>query len=445
MEEISRENPEAPVVYVDAGDSEETSVQLSNLTKGTAMHRLLGAAGCRAVTVGNAAMPRYGPQILAEHASASSYPHLLANVISANGEQIPGTQAAGILETGDLKLGLIGVTALDQFQTTYEKFFDLQIRPLQPLVQRLAGELRQAGAHATVLLSHLGLEQDRRLASELPDTIPLIVGAHSHSLLPEGEQIDGVTIAQAGEYAKFLGRIDLIWDGQSLRVGKVTTIEVSESVPPSPRIRALKERMEGEVEGLLQEVLGNLPSRLDFSTESECGVANLMADALRARLGTDLGVAVAGQAFDGPLPAGELIRKHLWEACSSPANPGQAQMTGCQIRTMVARGLDPDRAAERPNSLRGKARGLMHISGARIRDSQILLGEEPIQMERVYSVAASDFELEPLWGYVDESWNLKPQYDVPTILREALESYLSDNPSPQVDRGRIASPLSASD
>src|SRR3954469_19895048 len=46
VEQIRAENVDIPVLYFDAGDSEETSTRLSNLTKGVAMHRLLTVAGC---------------------------------------------------------------------------------------------------------------------------------------------------------------------------------------------------------------------------------------------------------------------------------------------------------------------------------------------------------------------------------------------------------------
>jgi 2',3'-cyclic-nucleotide 2'-phosphodiesterase (5'-nucleotidase family) len=80
VERTRAAQPATPLLYVDAGDSEETSVRLSNLTKGTAMHHLLSAAGCAAATVGNAAPLRYGHQVLADHAAAARYPLLLANL-----------------------------------------------------------------------------------------------------------------------------------------------------------------------------------------------------------------------------------------------------------------------------------------------------------------------------------------------------------------------------
>jgi 2',3'-cyclic-nucleotide 2'-phosphodiesterase (5'-nucleotidase family) len=67
-----------PVLYLDAGDVEEATNRLSNLTKGAVMHRLLSHSTCDASTVGNACWPRYGPQILEEHACVAGYPQLLA-------------------------------------------------------------------------------------------------------------------------------------------------------------------------------------------------------------------------------------------------------------------------------------------------------------------------------------------------------------------------------
>ncbi len=80
-----RAEEDAPVLYLDAGDVEETTVRVSSLTKGAAMHCILSAAGCDVATVGNAAWLRYGPQVLAEHAAAADYPLLLANLWPVEG------------------------------------------------------------------------------------------------------------------------------------------------------------------------------------------------------------------------------------------------------------------------------------------------------------------------------------------------------------------------
>src|SRR5436190_15473699 len=80
-----------PVVYVDAGDIEETTNRLSNLTKGTGMQPILAAAGCQAACVGNAVWLRYGAQVLAGHAAAAGFPLLLANLVPVPGVQPTAT------------------------------------------------------------------------------------------------------------------------------------------------------------------------------------------------------------------------------------------------------------------------------------------------------------------------------------------------------------------
>jgi len=438
VERIRAENRDVPVLCFDLGDSEDYSNRLSNLTKGAAMHRLISAMGCDAVVVGNGAIPRYGPGVLKDHAAVSRYPHLLANLRMADGGFIPDTQPTALLDLGTMRLGLIGVTVE---MPSYTRFFSLCTVPTLPLIRELAVQLRTEGADAVILLSHLGLAADRELAEELQGDVALIVGGHSHDLLPEGERVGDVLIAQAGHYAEHLGRIDLSWDGEKLGVTRAVVLPVEDATSPSARILAEADAIEVEVEQYLDEIIGELVASLDFATDRECGVANLLADALRQRMGADVGVLVAGQAFSGPLPAGPLRRATLWDACPSPANPGVVTLTGLQLIELVARGLDPERAAEQPNPLRGKARGLMHLSGAAVRDGRLLVGGQPVEPEREYRVAGSDFEFETDWGYTDSDWDLHPSYDVPTILREALEEYLAAHSPVNVQSGRLALPV----
>src|SRR6266568_4847367 len=102
VEQTREENPGMPVVYVDAGDSEESSIRLSNLTKGVAMHQLLEFAGCAAATIGNGGLHRYSQTILKDYAKAVHYPHLLANLRNLDGSLFEGAQATALLQVGTI-------------------------------------------------------------------------------------------------------------------------------------------------------------------------------------------------------------------------------------------------------------------------------------------------------------------------------------------------------
>ena len=241
----------------------------------------------------------------------------------------------------------------------------------------------------------MGLDTDRKLAADLQQDVSLIIGAHSHHLLSAGEQVGQVLIVQAGNYAEHLGRLDLTWDGQQLMVQQVTVLPITDTIPAAPDILTEVNVIESEIEQTLNEIVGELIEPLDFAEDRECGVANLMADMLREHMAADLAVITASIAFTGPLPAGPLRRGTLWNVCSSSANPGVVTMTGAQLETLVARGLDPNLAKESPQAFRGLSRGLIHLSGACMRNGQLLVGDRPVEPEREYRVAGSDWELEP--------------------------------------------------
>lgn len=388
-----KERADHPVLYLDAGDVEETRNRLSNLTKGVAMHRLLAHTGCDAHTVGNSCWLRYGPAVLTEHVRVSSYPHLLANFGGVVGP-VPSVRIG--------EVGIFGLTApFVQFSEDVDWGFERL--DILETAHTVAQELRADGAELVVLLSHLGLEvppepwDDRRLAPELQGEVDLIIGAHTHDLLPEGEWIGDVLVAQAGDFGEHIGRIEI--DGDSI----VASVEpVPDDTPPDPAIAAEAARIEAELAVFLAEPLGELDAPLD---------AVFTAEVLRLRAGADVGLFTDGQVID-IVPPGPITRGALWEASDSPANPGVAALTGEQLLDMLARGNEETFRSETPNPLRGRPRGRLVVTGA-----EIVPGRE-------YLVASTDWELAPYGGYVLEEWNVRVTYEFPTIVREAIEEHL---------------------
>ncbi len=430
VEQVRAEHPGIPVLYVDGGDIEESAEYISNVTRGVAMHRLLSIAGCEVATVGNGGILRYGSQLLEEYAAAADYPLLLANLRTADGEILPGTVPTTILEAGSLRIGFIGVTAT--MSNMYANYFGLRSLPEAPLVRELATELRQQGTNIVILLSHLGLPDDRIVAEALQDEIDLIIAAHTHDVLSEGEWVGKVPLVEAGMYAEYLGRVDIQWDGTQMTVQHISLIPITEDIPLSARVLAEKHIIEQEMLPFLNEIVGELAEPLDYATDRECGVANLVADMLRERKDAEIGLITTSIGLIASLPAGPLTRKMLWDACPSPANPGVVNMTGAQLTTLIMKGQDPEFAKDKPRAMRG----LMHLSGAVIRDGRILVHDQPIEPEHMYRVAASDWELDTYGGYANPAWELHPTFDVPVIIREALEEYLQHHRPVHVTMGR---------
>lgn len=62
-----------------------------------------------------------------------------------------------------------------------------------------------------VLLSHLGLPADRRLAAAVP-RLDLILGGHSHDTLRAPAYVGAVPIVHAGPYGEWISQVDLTYD-----------------------------------------------------------------------------------------------------------------------------------------------------------------------------------------------------------------------------------------
>jgi len=93
--------------------------------------------------------------------------------------------------------------------------------------------------------------------------------------------------------------------------------------------------------------------------------------------------------------------------------------------------------------LRGVAVGMPHIAGMRVRYApasfelvEARVGDEPLQLDRHYVVAATDLEFYDFMGYlVIPSEQIR--FEVPTIMPEVLEDYIARRSplgAPGVDR-----------
>jgi 2',3'-cyclic-nucleotide 2'-phosphodiesterase (5'-nucleotidase family) len=411
-----RAEEDAPVLYLDGGDVEETTVRISSLTKGAALHRILSAAGCDVATVGNAVWLRYGPQALVEHAAAADYPLLLANL-----RPVDGVVPSALLTAGNWRVGVIGVT--DDFEGVFGDFdFGVRPEPVVPLVRELARDLRVRGAELVIVLSHLGwradpvrgdVVTDPVLAEQLQDDIDLVIGAHSHDLLPEGEWVGRVLVTQAGCYAEHLGRVEVREDGMSASV-----LPAGEDVPPHAGVLAAAEQAERELGAHLDELIAELDRPLD---------AAFVAEVYRARMDADIGLAVEFATIEAPLPPGPLRRGDLWAVCTSSGNPGVVAMTCAQLLELIGRGATPEFQRAAPNAMRGKPQGRLFA-----------VGTDDVDPSRTYRVAGSDWELGVLSGLADPAWGLSPEYDFPTIVREAVEEHLARRRAAPRDSARTS-------
>ncbi|ACJ28231.1 Metallophosphoesterase:5'-Nucleotidase [Shewanella piezotolerans WP3] len=125
----------------------------------------------------------------------------------------------------DKQVAIVGIT-LDQMKEIARPDEDTHFINAIETTRRTIAKLHAEGIYHIIVLSHLGLDQDRVLAAEV-DGISLIVGGHSHTLqgdfsdlglsnIPYAENINNTPILHAGKYAETIGICDISFNETGL-------------------------------------------------------------------------------------------------------------------------------------------------------------------------------------------------------------------------------------
>ena len=224
-----------PVLVLDGGDLFQGSWTV-NASKGMAAVEAFDLLGVDAAAVGNHEFDYGGVDnehplrgALERAGRAASWHWLAANIDDAQGKPWApeGFQATALIERGGLTFGVIGLSTTDTPQTTLTaNVADLTFKPVVPVVQKQAEQLRNAGADLIAVVGHLsgscpkktpattGCRPDGEvgaLLTELPTgTIDLLITGHSHTRL--AFRHDDTIVLQSGSKGSYLGRVDLVVD-----------------------------------------------------------------------------------------------------------------------------------------------------------------------------------------------------------------------------------------
>lgn len=167
----------------------------------------LSELGCAAMTMGNREL-HYLPWVLEQRASERNFPLLAANLVDLWGR--PTTWQEGVsLERAGLRIGVFGMTVVQYpVGSLYERLFGLRFLPAHTLIESLVRRY-QADHDLVIFLSHLGVHQDRQLATQLaarPELkLDLLLGGHTHSVFEHPERFGHCQLAHVGSHSRGFG------------------------------------------------------------------------------------------------------------------------------------------------------------------------------------------------------------------------------------------------
>ncbi|MBD2848252.1 bifunctional metallophosphatase/5'-nucleotidase [Paenibacillus sp. IB182496] len=420
------------LLVLDCGDHMDRMRLETEGSGGRVNIELLNEAGYDAVTFGNNEGLTYSKDELFDAYTAHArFPVVCANMAESESGELPEWVLARlIIERGGLRIGLTGATA--QYNDFY-RLLGWQVRdPLQSIAAQV-GWLRPR-VDVVVVLSHLGLPQDERMAAEVAG-IDLILGGHTHHLLQEPLRAGGTVICATGKFGEYLGRVEIALreNGEPLITAECVPLGAGEM---DPEAAAIISRFRESGERRLSRVVTRLQTPLPARTDRESPLPNLLAAGLRRWTESEIGIVNSGQLLGG-LARGEVTAGQLHALCPSPINPCRQRMRGAQLLEALEQSLLPEFADKRLQGFgfRGHVLGSLAVDGMTVvydpqrapgsRIVEARIADKPLEPERGYLVGTIDMFTFGA-GYPSLKEGSERAYFLPEFIRDVLSRQLAD-------------------
>jgi 5'-nucleotidase len=438
---------------LDAGDQFMGSLYYT-FHRGLAEAAVQRAVGTMAMALGNHEFDN-GPENLARYAAAVPFPLLSAN-LDTQAEPLlrDRVTAFTVLESGGARIGVVGLTTPD---TATSSSPGRNLRFTDPLeaADRAAFTLRRQGVGTVVVLSHLGLPADQRLAAEVGG-IDAVIGGHSHLLLANGLvgavgpsplMVAGrdreVRIATVACHGRYLGRLDLDLSGDGRVAAHGGAVRpIGADVAEDPAVAAVVAEYAAPLGEMRRRPLGTASGAFPDAScrEGECALGNLVAEAALAWIPSAEIAIVNGGGLRASLPAGTLTYGDVLAVLPFGNTLSMLTIRGGALRAALENGL---------SRLPGLAGRFPQLAGLRLvfdpaappgqRLREIATRDGPLDPDRAYRVVTNNFMRAGGDGYAVLRDAALEAYDEGPPLEEVLADHIAarGHVAPVLD-GRIA-------
>ena len=330
------------VFLFDAGDIFHGTPE-GNVHKGRSMVKAMNALKYQAAALGNHEFA-FGLNILKKISAELKFPFLACNLFyTAINKQSRFWQYELMLKSGDLKIGVTGViTPKTKYINFYENIKGLEFSDPYDCVAEQIKSLKKQGADIIIVLSHLGLKKDKKLASRVSG-IDVIIGGHSHDIIDPVLLVGKTLICQAGSYNQRVGRLDLWLDPETKKIvdydNTVNNLFTWEYKPDKGMRKIVAEFL---VPGM-DEVIGYAQNTFWSDMDKESPLGNLVTDAMREAVDADVAI-ISGAGLRCGLSKGDITLRDLYNISPFGNILYTVEMRGRDIKELIKKRIKNDKS-----------------------------------------------------------------------------------------------------
>lgn len=330
-----------------------------------------------------------------------------------------------------LFIGIITEDALNQLRLDSDIATFVGLEDAVAEIGKICNAYKNEDIDLTILLTHIGFEADKRLAALLKPEwgVDLILGGHSHTILEQPVEVNGILIAQAGVGTDQIGRFDIIVDDQTNAIvaWKWELLPIRTGVAePDSGLQAFIDSYQEKLDSRNQTIISHLTRKLTHpSRDQETELGNLFADILAHCTHADMALVISGSLrapeLGPPITLGDL-------KCVFPYDGPvyKVTLTGAQVKQIFRFNLAPD---ERQRRILQVSRSVRVVYDDAQRDlASLTVRGAPVQDAAHYTVSLQEYYYKNapvrLGLSIEELNAVAPARVVTTSAQDVIEEHL---------------------
>ncbi len=387
-----RENPNTLMTL--GGDTLSPSVE-TRTYRGKQMIDAWNMVGLDYAVLGNHEFDIKTNELL-DRMKESKFTWLGANVIDTKTGKIFGDMPPFVIRSiGGVKIGFIGFL-LPETKETSSIEESLSVTDYCQRAKDLVPKMREAGAHTIIGITHLFMEQDKKLAG--CEKIDLILGGHEHTLLQSSA--NGTPIFKLWADAREVGRFDLFIDKKTGKVQNMdwqiipVTDQIAEAPEFGPVVTKYKELLDQ-----LEVRVGATSVPLDALSKSvrtkETDIGNFIADSYRRSVDAEIGFVNGGSIrADLSYTPGPLTKRDVLSMLPFNNPIIKIEITGITLLEVLEHSVARSREDSEPGRFPQVSGMSFTFDAAKLPGQRIVeafVGGKRVVDEAKYTLATSDF------------------------------------------------------
>jgi len=335
IKEAKAENPEGTFV-LSSGD--DLMGRYFHTFKGNAIFSLMSQGGYEIFVPGNHEFDK-GPEVFAGALGSAAF-HTVCSDLAVEDTPLEGKCVPfRIMKYRTFKIGFFSLMTESFPLITSPGSVRLRQNNLQS-AREMVALLKGKGCDMIVAVTHIGLEQDKKLA-EAVEGIDVIYGGHSHEITKKIVHAGNTLIVNGGEQGSYVIKLVLPLDGEGNILKEKAdyhVIPVLGSITPDNSTQTLLDAYKAQLPKTI--VLGKTTVEWDLTTDTlrkgESNVADMINDLLRNKFGVDIVMNNAG-AFRGKkiYPPGDITDTMLHEIDEFSNNAYIMSIKGQYLREIL--------------------------------------------------------------------------------------------------------------